>query len=106
MTETNVALEILDHLGGDQFLSQSGAYNVTGYHYDLGLRFSLPARAAKHKINVVSIMMRVDPLYDLEFLEVSEKNQVYRLVSAHSGIAGEKLRELFERETGLRTSLF
>jgi hypothetical protein len=106
MTEQNVALEILAHLGGDQFLSQSGAYNVAGYNYDLGLRFSLPARVANNKINVVSIMMRADPLYDLEFIEVSAKNQVYRLVSAHNGIAGEKLRELFERETGMRASLF
>lgn len=105
MTDKHVALEILEHLGGDPFLSATGAYNVSSYHYDLGARFLLPARVAKNKINTVSIMMRDDSLYDVEFLEVSAKDRTYRLVSAPVAIAGDKLRELFEQETGLRTSL-
>lgn len=104
MTGKEVAIAIIDQLGGKLFIRMTGAKNMLAY--PTGLKFSIPARMARNGINGMSIMLNGDDLYDVEFLKVNMKKRIHTVVSAHSGIYCDQLRELFEQETGLRTSLF
>jgi uncharacterized protein YneR len=104
MTDVTVANAILDQLGGYRFVRMTGAKNMLAY--PTGLKFSIPARMARHRINGMSVMLNGDDLYYVEFLKINMKKQIHTVVFAYSGIYGDQLRELFERKTGLRTSLF
>lgn len=99
-----VALTILCQLGGNQFVAMTGARNMLVF--PTGLKFSIPSHMANNKINTVQVTLNGDDLYDVDFLKVNMQKQINTVVSAHRGIYCDQLRELFERETGLRTSLF
>ena len=98
-----VALEILRQLGGQQFMVMTGAKDMLAEPN--GLTFRIPARMAKNGINIVSVLLNADDEYDVTFSKVSMKKQTNIVVSMRHGIYCDQLRGLFERETGLYTSL-
>ena len=102
-TNPTVAIAIIDQLGGRMFLRMTGAKDMIAYPN--GIKLRIPARMAKNGINGMSIMLNGSDLYDVQFLKVNMTKQTHVIVSEHHDMFNDQLRELFERETGLYTSL-
>lgn len=98
-----VACIILAQLGGSKFIAMTGARNFLALNDgNGGMRFNLP-RFPGLKINIIEIVLNGSDLYDVKFSRVH--GLTLKEISSHTGIYFDQLRELFERETGLRTSL-
>jgi len=91
---------ILSQLGGHKFRVMTGAKN-TAFDADGSLSFRLPR--AENGINYVKITLNGLDLYDVEFRRVHGRTNT--LKAEEHGIYADMLRGLFERVTGLRTSL-
>lgn len=97
MSNSNVAQNILNQLGGKRFIVMTGTNNfVGGENY---LTFHLPSR----KINYIKITLNSNDLYDVEFIKIHGAN--IRTVSKFEDVFCDNLVEIFESETGLYTSL-
>lgn len=94
------ALILIDQLGGNKFNVMVGAKNyVFG---DNGLTFKIGRNC--HGINGVRIQLEPTDVYTVEFLRVSKKGVIVK--SKHEGVYCNELRSLFEKQTGMVTSLF
>jgi len=94
------ASTILQQLGGNQFIAMTGAKNFTcdeqgGFICKIG-RNSSKANYLKVKLNGLD-------LYDVEFVRATVK--AYEVIDAAENVYNDQLRGVFERVTGLRTSL-
>lgn len=114
-----VAETILAQLGGNKFRVMTGASsflsgNVAkdGEPIAFGLSFKLP-RARRGITNVV-VKLNARDLYDVEFGKIVRSKDPesgymihmdYKIVTDAQDIGVEQLREVFERATGLLTSL-
>lgn len=96
-----VAIEILKQLGGNKFLVMTGAKNLTCDKNSMG--FMLSSRMTKNKASFVKITLDVMDTYTVEFKSI--RNFEVKEISKHEGIYNDMLVNLFESETGLRTSL-
>lgn len=92
-----VAQTILAQLGGNRFLSMTGARHLTGSADTLS--FKLPSRG----VNYVSIKLEGDDTYTMTFGKL--RGVQYSVACVHSGVYCDMLRGLFTRVTGLATSL-
>jgi hypothetical protein len=102
MSNMQTANTILAQLGGNRFAVMTGAKNFIGGENTL--TFRLPARFAQKSITGVRVTLDlVADLYKVEFLAIRGLN--VRTVSEFDGVYAEDLRDLFETETGLYTSL-
>jgi hypothetical protein len=99
MDNTVIAKNILEQLGGNKFVVMTGAKNFVVIPN--GLSFRIP-RAGKG-IQYVKIKLNAMDTYDVEFGKLVKYE--YKLISKYNGIYFDGLRELFEKETGLYTSL-
>jgi len=97
----SVAKEILSQLGGNRFVSMTGAKNFgdTGN----GLAFQIPAKLTKNRINAVKVVLDPSDTYTVKFLRITSKE--LKTVSEHTMIYCDQLVDLFESETGLYTYL-
>ena len=70
-----------------------------------GLHFRLPGTPGwvRNGINLVKINLNGMDTYDVEFIRF--RNLKTMIVARHDGIYADMLCEVFEAETGLRTSL-
>ena len=103
--ETQVSETILAKLGGCRFIAMTGARCFVG---DAGgLHFKLPGTPGfvSHGINLVKINLNRDDLYDIQFIRFRASNLSWEPIATREGIYADMLREVFESETGLRTSL-
>lgn len=103
--ELTVANNILAQLGGNRFIVMTGAKNIMGDQRPDGLgklSFRLP-RYPGLKINHVEITLNAMDLYDVRFHQI--KGRDVALLATHENVYAEDLRRIFERATGLRTSL-
>ncbi len=93
---------ILRQLGGHKFAAMTGANWFMSYP-EGALSFRLP----HPKINYVKITLNRMDLYDMEFRFVQYRKGVIvnNLIAEHTDVYNDQLRRIFERETGLRTSL-
>lgn len=96
----SVAQTILQQLGGRHFISMTGAKNLTAHAN--ALSFRIPT-APRNRINYVKVTLNAMDTYDVEFFTIRGANSAVK--GYHEGIYADKLRGLFEDETGLRTSL-
>ena len=97
----SVAETIRRQLGGHRFESMTGAKNfVGGGNF---LKFSLPNKAAKDKINMVVVHLDSDDTYTIKFY--SMRGLSLKLVSESCGVYWDQLRDVFTRATGLYTHL-
>jgi len=104
MTELTVAKTILEQLGGNRFIAMTGAKNLLGAEDNLS--FKLPANFAKDGINTVVITLDASDTYRLKFVKLGRAPKFsITLVKEYEGIYCDQLREIFEKTTGLRTSL-
>jgi len=94
------ALTIIEQLGGNKFKVMTGAKNFT--FGSSGLTFKIGSNC--HRINAVRIQLEPTDVYTVEFLRASKKD--VKVVSKHEDVYCSELRELFEKCTGMLTSLF
>lgn len=92
---------ILAQLGGSRFQAMTGAKDYV--HDETSLEFSLP----DHRINRVKITLDPSDTYTVEFGCARKEQWIdnYTLIDRREDVYAENLREVFERVTGLRTSL-
>lgn len=103
MTDMTIAKTILEQLGGRQFLSMTGAKNLTGGEYTLSM--SLP-RMSGLKVNKVVVTLTPADTYKVDFYWMNRRaKNPLRLVSSVEDVYAEMLEDVFETETGLFTSL-
>lgn len=98
-----VANTILLQLGGNKFRVMTGANNFVGT--DDSLIFRLPGAGGFCKNGINKVVIRLTPadLYDVEFYRLRSK--AAKLIEKAEGVYCDQLRGVFERATGLRTSL-
>lgn len=94
---------ILSQLGGNKFTVMTGARSFM-FHERGALSFKLPGKSG---INHVHIELNSLDLYNVEFRRVTVRAGVLtnKLISEHKDVYADMLRGIFEKETGLRTSL-
>ena len=98
-----VAQEILSQLGGRQFLVMTGTKNLVCDSKEQ----SLTMRLTKNKLHAKWMKIRLNglDLYDVTFMTENKSRTAIITLKEVSNVYGDMLRGLFERETGLRTSL-
>lgn len=107
MSGVEVANAILEQLGGRKFIVCTGATNLLSLDDERGgLQFRLPARFAKEGINSVRIVLDASDTYSVTFHRIGRAPSFkIAQVSEVNGVYADSLREVFERHTGLVTSL-
>lgn len=98
-SKIEVAMEILRQLGGQRFKAMTGARNFVGDKDKI--TFHIPK--AKNKINIVRITLDPTDTYTVEFMNV--RRYVTTPIKKVEDVYADNLREVFETNTGLRTSL-
>lgn len=94
----SVAQTILQQLGGKVFTKMTGAHTLTAHANALSFRLPM---ATRNKANYVKVTLNAMDTYDVEFLSTRSKS----VKGYYEGIYADKLRGLFEDETGLRTAI-
>ncbi len=102
--DMQVANTILEQMGGRRFQMVTGASNFVGSENSLS--FSLPGAGGfcKNGINRVNIELAPSDTYTVKFYRFRRGATLVTL-SEHTDIYFDGLQDLFERETGLYTSL-
>lgn len=95
----DVANTILAQLGGRRFIAMTGAKNLGGEAKSLS--FKIPK--AKNGISYVKITLDPDDTYTVQFLKIYGRKVT--TVAEYSNVYADQLRNLFESNTGLYTSL-
>lgn len=96
-----VANTILQQLGGGRFIAMTGARQFVGS--EAALRFRIPATLAKGRVNLVNVTLDASDTYTVTTYRNAKMFCVE--VETVSGVYCDALRDVFERMTGLRTSL-
>lgn len=96
---------ILEQLGGRKFVAMTGAKSF--YGFEDTLRFRLPSRFAKDGINFVTVMLKPDDTYYVEYgkLYGRKYEPKYKQVAVQTGVYVDGLKEAFTLTTGLDCSL-
>lgn len=99
-----VAHTILAQLGGQRFVTMTGASSFASGPDQL--TFRVPMTLTRNKIKGVKITLTPADLYTMEFLAQKGRPtfEVYT-VEKIEDVYCDQLAEIFERVTGLRTSL-
>jgi hypothetical protein len=101
MSNQTTAKEILTQLGGNKFVTMTGARALVATKN--GLRFMLPARFAKDGINFVEVELTGADLYDVTYSKA--RGATVKEVAKDQGIYADMLKKCFTEATGLNTSL-
>lgn len=96
-----IAQIILQQLGGNRFITMTGAKNlVGGENY---LQFNIAANMTKNKINMVKIELTPADTYTVTFYNL--RATTLKTISEHIDVYCDQLVKLFESKTGLFTYL-
>jgi hypothetical protein len=100
-----VAKTILEQLGGNKFAVMTGAKGF--YAGSSELQFSLPGNPGFVKDGINKVVISLDPsdTYTVTFYRVAKKGLGAKVKASFSDVYCDALRGIFERTTGLRTSL-
>jgi hypothetical protein len=98
---TAVAQTILQQLGGNRFVTMTGAKNLMGD--DRMLQFSIPGNLTRDKSNKVRITLNDCDLYTIETFRV--RGIDCKTCSSETGIYFDSLQSMFTSITGLDTHL-
>lgn len=96
----SVAEVILQQLGGGRFIAMTGARGLVGA--SKALQFNLP-RFSGVKVNHVQIVLEPSDTYRVTFYRVSRTS--VKVLAEVGDVYCDQLRDVFERHTGLATSL-
>lgn len=94
-----VAVTILEQIGGNRFVAMTGAKNLVAGKDSLSMKIGRNAKGVNH----VTIRLNADDLYDITFGSIRGAN--YKIKSKAEGVFADMLCEVFEDHTGLYTSL-
>jgi hypothetical protein len=97
-SNNTVAKEILNTLGGSKFIVMTGAKDIS--YNPTSLMFKIPL---SNKINHVKIELLPNDTYKVTFGSIRSVN--YKVIKEFEDVYNNKLRELFESNTGLYTSI-
>ena len=97
----NVAQTILSQLGGNRFITMTGARDLA--RTDDSLTFRLPANFARDGVNLVKVTLAASDTYTVRFMKLSGLN--LRECGEVEGVYAENLREVFTERTGLDCTL-
>jgi hypothetical protein len=103
-TKLSIPKEIMRQLGGNRFVAMTGAKNIAGDRDSLSFR--LPK--AKGGINYVNIKLTPMDTYKVTFGRITmgaKRGYSNKVKAEYDDIYVDRLRSIFEKETGLRTSL-
>ena len=102
--DNTVATTILAQLGGQRFKVMTGASSFAAGVDQL--TFRLPSNLTRNKIKGVKITLTPADLYTMEFL-AQKGRPTFKVVTVEKieDVYCDQLAEIFERVTGLRTSL-
>ena len=107
MSDLIVAKTILAQLGGNRFITMTGANSFAGDENSLS--FKLPSRMTRDHIRGVRIVLNSLDLYDVTYYKFagSFKRGNYRVVTVASseGLYADMLCDDFTAKTGLEVSL-
>ena len=103
----NVAEIIIEQLGGNNFISTTGAKNLL--RLNNGISFKLPGKSfTQNRINYVKITLNPKDTYntyntyDVEFGRT--RGTQYKIINTLNDIYANQLQEVFTQETGLDTT--
>ena len=96
----SIAKTILEQLGGNRFAVMTGAKNFV----DCGDALSMKIGRNKTSSNYLKITLNMMDLYDVRFSRVSLKGGE-RSVTEYNDVYNDSLVEVFEKHTGMYTSL-
>ena len=96
----SVAKTILEQLGGNQFCMMTGAKNLI----DCGDALAMKIGRNKTSSNYLKITLNLMDLYDVRFSRVSLTNGE-KSVTEYNNVYNDSLVEVFEKHTGMYTSL-
>lgn len=99
---TSVARTILAQLGGNRFITVTGATNLVAS--DRALTLTLPPSITKGRANRLRVTLTPADLYRVETLRVTRSWDVVPC-GLLDDVDSEALRSAVEKLTGLRTSL-
>lgn len=97
--ESEIYKNILNQLGNNKFIAMTGAKNFVYSDKEKSVSFKIGSGAKKGILYIV-ITLKGNDLYDIEFM-----NRKPNTVSKYENVYGDKLKELFTKETGFDTSL-
>jgi len=99
-----VAAYIVLQLGGKRFIAMTGAKNMSyGKNGKNDPQLKIQVMKGKNNINSMIISLNNKDLYDIVFYSV--KNCEVKEVSRYDDVYCDMLTDIFETETGLKTSL-
>ncbi len=101
MSNLKVAETILEQLGGNQFRMMTGAKNLGGTEDSLSMRIGRNSSNS----NYLKITLNSMDLYDMEFCKLTRMGEK-KSVTEYSDVYNDMLTEVFEKHTGMYTSLF
>jgi hypothetical protein len=99
MDEMYVAVTILEQLGGNKFITMTGAkcwtYDETSITFKIGRNSG--------KVQFFKVTLNALDLYDLEFYKHIKDEK--RMIEEVKGVFNDQLQEIFNRVTGMDTHL-
>ena len=100
LTESQqVAKTILQQLGGNKFIAMTGAKNFGSSKNSLQFKIGRNSKSISHVI----ITLKSSDLYDVEFIRMRGVNR--KVVKKLKGVYADQLQKMFQKYTGMRTSL-
>jgi len=102
MNDKIVAKTILQQLGGNKFITMTGAKNFVSSENTLAFKFPNKSGANSCQITLNSL-----DLYDIKFVRIRNKQGIpqFKTTAEHNGIYADQLQSIFTQETGLYTYL-
>ena len=101
MTTTAICSTILAQLGGSKFLAMTGARDLLDLGNGLRCRIGKNAKKVTH----FEAVLDDSDTYTVRFFQVKRRGLDVVELGSFSLVYADQLRQLFETETGLRTSL-
>ena len=102
--QKQIALTILQQLGGNKFLAMTGAKVKYFGESDKMPYLQLELKPNKSKAKYLRISLRLDDTYNIVFEKISK--DIVQIVKSLEGVYCDMLVEIFERTTGFYTKLF
>ena len=96
----SVARTILEQLGGNRFCAMTGAKHLV----DCGDALAMKIGRNKTSSNYLKITLNMMDLYDVRFSRVSPMGGE-RSVTEYNNVYNDSLVDVFEKHTGMYTSL-
>jgi len=102
--EPNIAKIILQQLGGNKFISTTGAKNFINLPNGLSFKIAITgAGITKQNVNYIKIVINPSDTYTMEFSRI--RGTEYKIINTIEDVYAEQLQKIFTRETGLETHL-